>query len=382
MRSPRRLGAWTYVVRNLGQTVPMATILVLAVMLVYGIVAMIDSIPLSIRTIYQYSRFSLGVTPRGDPTFTPRIIERFEREAPVAIDPILVIRASATEVRSIVGTFPFVVLAFEQPDMNYYLRRLRVHSIEGRLPRPGEPEALVSEPVARNLGLRLGSVLLSPSSPESYSPEEVRVCGIARSEEWIMLTSIEYHRANHTPPVDVLLVCATDPARQPELDAWAIEAFAGTRAQLFAYAKLEENTRSMFDILYKILSVVIGALVVVIALMMGMLVDIFHRRRTPEFALVQALGSTRRRLVTQVMAETTLLVVGGWAVGVLLAVGLLHLVKSSLMDPRAFLLDPADRQALLYTLPVPIVVLATAFVTVWRRFARFDPIDALERRVV
>lgn len=360
---------------------PLAAVIVLAVMLITGIVSMIDSIPYSIRTIYGYSRLSLGITPRGDPTQTPIIRRIIEREAPVPVSRIATCRTSTAEVRSIVGKWPFVVLALRQDDMRFMLDRLGMRRLAGRLPMPGEAAAVVSDPVARNLKLRIGSELLGPERAEAFSPQSVKVVGIAQTSEWVMLAPIEYHEANHFPAIDVLLAFARDPSQQAALDAWAEKRFKGMRAQVFTYRQLEEQTQSMFDILYAVLNVVIGTLVLVITLMMAMLMNIFLTQRLPEFALLQALGYTRSRILSRVFLETTFVVAGGWAAGMGLAFGLLTIVKRALMDPNAFAIDLADRNAVLYTIPVPVAIFLAAAYTVLRRFRRFDPVAIVERRL-
>lgn len=382
--SPRTkpLAPTTYLFRNASKTLPLVAVIVLAVMLVLGIVSMINSIPLSIRTIYRYSQFALGVTPRGDPSLTPSIKKEIEELAPVPIDRIFVCRASGSQVRSIVGKWPFVVLALSPEDMEYYNRRMGVQSIQGRMPQDGQPEALVSEPVARNLGLKLGATLLGPETSESYSPKTVKVVGIADTDQWMMVAPIEYHRENHFPPIDVLMVFARNLSDQRKLDAWALKRFKGQRAQLFAYSELEENTDEMFSILYKILNVVIGTLVLVITVMMAMLINIYQSQRIQEFGLLQALGYTKRRLLRRVIKETLWVVLGGWLVGLAVAFGLLNVTKVVLMDPSAFAIATFDPLALLYTVPIPIAIFVVATMTVAGRFRRFDPVGVVERRLV
>jgi len=48
----------------------------LAVLLVTGVIALIDSIPESIRSIYSYSSAMLGISPRGDTSQTPLLFGR------------------------------------------------------------------------------------------------------------------------------------------------------------------------------------------------------------------------------------------------------------------------------------------------------------------
>ncbi|MBV6458229.1 MAG: hypothetical protein HONBIEJF_01354 [Fimbriimonadaceae bacterium] len=377
----RPLSAKVYLLRNANRSIPLTAVIVLAVMLVAGIVAMMDSIPYSIRTIYNYSRYSLGITPRGDAAMTPELRKRLISGSPVPIERIILCRASGSQVRSIVGKWPFVVLAMKQDDLRYYLDKLGATDIVGRLPNPGAAEALISEPVARNLNLKLGDVLIGPDLPDSYSINPVHIVGIARSPQWVMLAPIEYHQTHHFPPVDNLLAFARNLTDQEKLDRWAEREFKGERAQIFAYHDLEKSTNEMFDILYKILNVVIGTLVLVITLMMVMLINIYQVQRMQEFGLLQALGYTKRQLLQRVWRENLVVVIIGWIIGVATAILLLLVVRSQLMDPQAFALDVLNPRSYLYTLPIPMTILVAANAVVANRFRRFDPVGVVERRL-
>ncbi len=370
-----------FLIRNLGKSVPLLGVIVLAVLLIAGIVSIMNSIPLSIRTIYSYSREYLGISPRGDAAMIPKLRVSIERDAPVEPERIIVCRASSATVRSLVGKWPFVMIGLGSGDTEYYLRRMGARVLEGRLPRHGEAAAIVSEPVARNLGLRIGSAVLRPDVQENYSPYPVKVVGIARTDRWLMVGDIEYQRRNHFPPVDNLIVFARTREDQERLDRWAEEAFKGKRAHVFAYHLLERDTNEMFGTLYKILNVVIGILVLVITVMMGMLMNIYQGQRLVEFGLLQAIGYTKRELLSRMRRETLLVLSAGWAMGMVAAYLLLSAVKAALFEPNAYSLDPLDSGAYLYTIPVPLSVLAAATLTVWLRFRRFDPVAVVERRL-
>lgn len=378
----RPLAPGTYLVRNPGKTLPLMSVIMLAVLLIAGIVSMIDSIPLSIRTIYSYSQKYVGISPRGDPEMVPLIREVIIRESPVPVGRVMTCRASSATIHSIVGKWPFVVLGLTPDDLRYYLKSLDAEDVVGRLPNPGRPEILVSEPVARNLHLRLGSVALGPRLPDRYSPQRIIVVGIARTDSWIMLNDIDYQRMNHFPPIDNLLVYAKHVTDQPRLDRWVYRRFSGERAQVFAHYRIDIESRDMFRILYRILDVVIGSLVLVITVMMGMLMNIYQGQRLVEFGLLQAIGYTRKSLLARMLRETVCVLAGGWALGVIAAYGLLVLVKRVLMDPSAFALDPGDPLAYMYTIPVPVAVLVAATLTVYLRFRKFDPVAVIERRLV
>ncbi len=356
--------------------------IVLAVMLIAGIVALMNSIPLSIKTIYKASALHLGVTPRGDASLTPVFRAMILQGSPVPIDRMMTIRASDVQVRSIVGNWPFAITAVTESDRDYTLKRLGSPKIEGRVFEPGQAEIMISRPLAVNLQKKLGDVFLSPENEKGYSPFEVKIVGLIESEEWVALTSYEYYVANHFPPIDLLLVWAKDRADQDKLDRWATELLKGQNSRTYAWHLLEEETQDMFHILYQILNVVIFILVVVITIMMGMLISIYQNQRIPEFGLLQALGFSKARLLKRVMQETVIVVLGGWILGAFAAFGMLNLVKALLMDPNAFMLDTKDLQAYAYTIPVPIAILIVAAWTLIRSFAKFDPISIVERRLL
>jgi len=372
----------TFLLRNARQTIPLTLVLVLAVMLVAGIISMINSIPLSIRTIYSYSKGFTGVTPRGDATQTQPILNEIKRESPVEIDRVITCRTAATVVQSIVGKWAFYAVGMSQPDIDYYLQRQGVTSIDGRKPEPGEAAAIISEPVARNLNLQIGSELLGPTKEEGYSPFKVSVAGIAKTDRWLMVLPIEYLRENHFPPIDLGIVVAKDPNQQETLDRWAEERFKGRRASILAFFQIEKSTNEMFQTLYMILNVVIGTLVLVITFMMGLLINIYQSQRLVEFGLLQAIGYTKRQILNRVLVETVLVVFIGWALGLATAYGLLNLAKRVMMDPKAYALNPLDPVAYAYTIPLPIAILAVAAATIVLRFRKFDPIGVVERRIV
>lgn len=376
------LAPLVYLLRNGGKTAPLVLVISLAVTLIMGIVSLINSIPYSIRTIYSYSQYSLGISPRGDPSMTPKILKDIRDKCPEPIERVILCRASGAQVRSVVGKWPFVVLGMERDDMEYFLQRLGSKGIDGRLPQKHKPEVIVSRPVAQNLHLKLGSVLLSPDTQEAYSPQKVKIVGIADTDEWLMFNDIDYQKENHFPPLDNVLVFASDLQTQGKIDRWAMKEFKGERAQVFAYHILDRQTEDMFNILYRILDVVIGTLVLVITFMMGMLMNIYQSQRLVEFGLLQALGYTKKQILRRVFTETGWVLAVGWALGVCGAIALLNAVKVTLMDPNAFALATFDPIAIRYTVPVPIAIALIGAVTVWARFRRFDPVGVVERRLV
>ncbi len=368
--------------RNPGKTLPLLAVIMLAVMLISGIISLMNSIPLSITTIYSYSRFSLGVSPRGDQSQLDEIARRIDTGSPVPIERTLVCRATNAMVDSMVGKWPFVVFGFEQEDMRYYVQKLGGGELEGRYPKPDTAEAVVSRPVATNLGIGIGDALIGPDKVDSYSPQDVVVVGIIENDEWIMFAPVEYLREHHFPPVDVLLVFADSKVDQQILDTWALEEFEGERARLYTFQDLEEQTEEAFQTLYTIIDIVIASLIVVITIMMGMLINIYQAQRIQEFGLLQALGYRKGTILKRLLAETGLVLAGSWLFGLVVAYALLWFVKLQVFDPRGFAIDPTDPSAIFYTMPVPVMIFTVAALDLVLRLRRFDPVAVVERRLV
>lgn len=379
-RRANPLAPSVFPIRNAGRSLPLILVIVLAVLLISGIVAVINSIPLSVRNVYGYSRYLTGVTPRGDMEFFPKLVEHFEN-SPVPIERKITARTAIFNIKSIVGPWPFVLHGVQTQDAEFMIRRIGFRSLEGRMPEAGKPEAAISEKVARNLRLSLGDILLKPEDEKNYSPFEVRIVGMLKGDEWFAFTSYEYLKANHFPPVDVLILFAPNQKQQRALDLWAEESLRSQRAMVFTFPTLERDTADSFRILFKILNLVVALLVTVITIMMGMLINIYLSQRIVEFGLLQAIGFAQKRLITRAIFEASLVVVIGWLLGVLCATTLLSIIRAVVMDPRGFYINPLDPSAYLYSLPVPIAILVAAALTVWWRFRKFDPISIVERRI-
>ena len=368
--------------RNAGKTLPLIAVISLAVMLVQSIIALINSIPLSIQTIYRYTDRFLGVSPRLDPTLTPVFVKELTTKPPVEIERVILCRGSGAQVKSIVGKWPFAVMGFEKDDLEYYLRREDYTGITGRRPVDGKPEMMVSTPVAKNLHVNIGDIILKPDDSDNFSRRPVKLVGIINCDRWLMVSNKQYFAETQPIPIDFALIFTKDRAKQQTYDKWAKTKMKGKFAQLFAYSEIEKDSKEMFAVLYKIIDAVIGILVLVISIMMGMLMNIYQSQRLVEFGLLQAIGHTKNQLFKRVLLESVIVIIGGWFFGLLAARGLLVFLKGSLMDPQGFALDIGDAMAIAYTIPVPIAILVIAFGTIWLRFRKFDPVAVVERRIV
>ncbi|MEJ5253251.1 MAG: ABC transporter permease [Chthonomonadetes bacterium] len=373
------LSAWLFFRRNLSRTAPVALVIVLSVVLIGTVVTIIRSIDLTVLTVYGYNRYFLVAVPRDGERIAPEM-EKVIRSEPLAKE-IYRISVCFTNIRTIFGKFPFVLFGLTQEDMPKVLKLVRMRVVEGRLPREGEAACALSVGIARNRGLKIGDVVLAPGIEDSFAPVPVKLVGLLDGENWFAVIPKEFVQKNYFPPLEEIVVAAPTPELQPELDRRLGEAIDKRQVRLFTYGQLVRELRSSLSNLYLIMNIVIAIVVLVIAIMMGMLSNIFFMQRLPEFALLAAMGYTRGMLLWRVVRETALLVTIGWTVGILLSMGILWGLYWWLFEPRGMLLQPMDWQAYRYTIPVPIAVLLFAAMSVGPRLLTLDPVLVIERKV-
>ncbi len=369
-----------FLVRNPGRSLPLTLVLTLAVLTIACVVALLNSIDRTILKIYDYNRYFAAVTPRGGEELKPELRALVERAPGVGEVYETVVCFMTAE--TIVGKMPFVIFGLPQDKMERLVARCGLELGAGRYPAPGAPEVALSEPLMRNKKLRIGDVVLSPLVPDQYAPVPVRVVGVLKGDTWMAITSEEFTRRHFFPPLRNLLVLAADVRQQPQLDRWLLTNLRGKQARVWIYAELQRETHRAFRNLYFITGVVVLVVSLMLATMTGLLANIYFQQRLVEFGLLQAMGYTRRSLLARVSAETVLVVLLGWALGVLLALTTLSWAKWAVMEPRGLYLEPLDPIAYRYTLPVPVMVLLFALTTIGWRLRTFDPVAIVERRIV
>ena len=372
------LSPWLYFRRNPGKTLPIVFVITVAVALVASVVTVVDSINLTVLTMYGYQRHFAVITPRNALDVAPDILAVVRRQP--LLDRVYPAQAAFTEVKTIFGKVPFVIFGLEPAARDTVLKRCGLRVVAGRLPAEGAPEVALSVDIVRNRKLHLGSVVLSPQSEGSYSIVPARLVGILDGPVWFALTSQRFVRAHFPLAPEGILVLAHTERDQRRLDAVLGRVLDKSRCRLWTYAGLVRDTRDALASLYLIMGVVIGIIVFAIAFLTAMLTSIYFTQRLPEFATLSAIGYARGVLMLRVAAEVALLCVLGWGFGALLTVAGLAAIKHFLMMPRGLLLDIWDVHAYRFTVPMPVAIMTFALAGIWQRMRTLDPVAIIERR--
>lgn len=372
------LSPWLYFRRNPGRTLPVAFVITVSVSLVASVVSLVDSIDLTIMTMYGYQRYLTVVTPRNALEVDPKIVEGI-RKQPLTRE-IFTTRPAFTVVKTIFGKMPYVVFGLNPDARRRLMDRIGLRLKTGRLPIDGKPELALSVEIARNLHLKLGDVVLKPDSEDSYSIVPMRLCGMFEGPVWLSMTSESFIESHFPLSPRGQIILAGTQQEQRELDRALAKSVDKAHARVWTFASLVRETSEGLASLYLIMSMVIAIIVFAIAFLVGMLANIYFTQRLPEFATLAAIGYQRTSLLLRVLGETGLLCVLGWALGSLLTIAILWSIRETIMTPRGLLLDPFDFAAYRFTIPLPLTIAAFATVGVGRRLRALDPVAIIERR--
>ena len=123
-----------------------------------------------------------------------------------------------------------------------------------------------------------------------------------------------------------------------------------------------------------------SVIAVVAAIALAVLNYIFVSQRQSEFGVLHALGYGRLQLVWRTVRETLFTTGVAWGFSAFLfLMGLVYL-QCGVFEPLGLRLDFLNLTPWLYTLPIPVAVLAVTTGTTARTLSKLDPVTIIERR--
>ena len=342
----------------------------------------VDSIDLTVLTIYNYTKVFTPVLPRAIQPRVPSDVQAQIRKTP-GVDRMIETSGFFFNINTVFGKLPFVCFGVTDENRAYLMQRAGV-TLEagGRLPLPGKPEAVISEGLARNKKVKVGDIIATPLDAGTFvpAPANIKLVGILKGPTWMAFTSKKFTDDNLPLVPHSLLVTTTDTEKQREFGDKLFASLNKVQVQVLSFNNLVETLRTSLASMYLIMHLVNGTVIFVVALMAGMLSNIYFTQRISEFAVLAAIGLRRSTLVWHAVSETAILTTLGWLVGVAFNYAVLSAMKGSVFEPRGMLIDPGDPVSYFNTLPIPIFITLFAVATISYRLSHLDPVTIIERR--
>jgi hypothetical protein len=371
----------TYCRRNFARILPMGVVIVLSVFLIASVVTIVNSIDLTVTTVYNYTRVMTPIVPQRD---SLNIDDRDRKTiaSEPGVDRAIDAQGMFMNINTVFGQVPFLLIAVPPDQRDYLLARAHDKLITGRMPIPGRPEAVLSTGLVFNRKLKLGDVVVAPTDTGGLagSPIPVHLVGVIDGPTWIAFTSPEFVDVATPLMPKYLLVTSKSPSGLPALSARLDKDVNTVDVQVLSFHNLVSQLRTSLESMYLIMTLVNAMVIFVVALMSGMLSNIYFTQRITEFAILSAIGIKRAVLLWHAVSETAIVTGFGWAAGLLFTWGALSFLRGRLFEPRGMLIDPHDPIAFLYTIPIPLMITLFAVLTIWARLSRLDPVTIIERR--
>jgi len=274
-----------------------------------------------------------------------------------------------------------------ETDLPILLDLYGVQVQEGRLPQPRTNEIVLSAAIAANRNLRVGDVIGGEIETEGFLvvdnlPTEMVVVGfLSPDRPWVGFASYEFLRSHElTSSRGARLLIVPQEGQKQALNGWLEESVDPTQTRISTYAILEREYEEMTTATVLTFAALECMIAVVAAIALATLNHIFLAQRQEEFGILNAVGRSRPWLVWRTMKEMGSAVGVAWIVGaVLCGVGLLGM-QNLVYGPRGLTLDFFSLAPWVFTLPIPLAVVAASVGTIAWMLSRLDPVAVIERR--
>ncbi len=253
---------------------------------------------------------------------------------------------------------------------------------EGRLPQVRSSEVALSEALALNRGLEIGDVVGKPAYELDVIPTELTVVGIlSPGDVSLGFASLEYlerHERYAHRPIH-LLVIPTE-GHKTEVDTWLEQHVSSAQTRVETYTEAHRGfaqARRGFLALSAAIECIIAG---VAALALAALSAVFLIQRKHEFGILHAMGRSRPWLVMRTTREASAVVATAWVTRAAICLIILLCAQASVYVPSGVPLNLADTTPWLFTLPVPLAVIAATVGLVTRMLRKLDPVSIIERK--
>jgi ABC-type lipoprotein release transport system permease subunit len=331
------------------------------------------------------------VSPRRQPLETTVMAQIRAHAAVERTLPIHMLSPLEISVPLLLYGFPVETYAVTAEDMAYLVDLYNLTLTEGELPRPNTNEIVIPWAAAQNRDIRVGDVIgdyAHPIYPDAPTlPSELVVSGIFAPAEnpaedtWFSFMSQEFidnYRSDWKTDLSLIVVPKT--GQKATLDAWLEGEMAGERRTVRTYGKQMAWYQDTMNMVLFTFSLLEGIIALVAALALAGLNYIFVAQRQAEFGVLNALGFGHLQLVWRTMRETLFTTGAAWLVGVLGCAVILVYLQYALYAPAGLGLNFFNPIPWLYTLPVPVAVLAVSAGAVGWALSRLDAVAVIERR--
>ena len=380
------LSPTTYYRRHKRSALLLLMLIALSTLGLYIMVSVLDSIPL--RANVSYLTKVSRVYPASGSTLEPGIVSQIQTHPDIA--GLIWDNGMRLAPPTLIGVDSMRLMGVSQEDAQYLMAYSGVRLKEGRMFDARTNEIVLSEELVRALGLQIGDQVDRSIDEQYYDeiPAPLKLVGILEGDPTVSpgpsvrvgFASYEYLESHESfAPRNPNLLVISQVDRKEVVDEFLETSIASERTETETFREVSQLVAMGRRGLYVIFGMVNILVAVVVAVVVGVINRMALMRRLPEFGLLNALGFHRGRLTGRLTLETAAAAGIGWGIGLGLSYLVMSGLKASLYYAKGMELDLTNLWPLLFTLPIPAVVVVFAAFSVRRVFSQLDSIAIIER---
>jgi ABC-type lipoprotein release transport system permease subunit len=348
--------------------------------------------PLFLSYLIQGSIVSSGPLPAVDSTILAQIRSH---PAVAHVIPVKTLTMMVTFPPGVRGEMP--VYAVHEQDLDPLLNAYGLHLATGALIQPRSNQIMLTRALAQNRGLSVGTTVGEPVCEYDGIPTEMIVAGLLESTgpepgeragydlpstpRWMGFASYEFvesHERYAAAPIHAIILPVA--GRESEMERWLENTIDSSRIHVATFSVGYDLWQELERDSLLLLGVAEVVLAVVAAIGLAILNYIFFIQRRDEFGILHAVGQSRARLITRTLRESTVIVSVAWLIGAMLCVASLIYAQVNIYEPYGIRIGIYNPGPFLFSLPIPVVVIAASVGTIAWALVRLDPVAIIERR--
>jgi ABC-type antimicrobial peptide transport system permease subunit len=378
------LSPLTYYRRHKKSALLQIALISLATSGIFILVGVLDVIPL--RSDVSYLTKLSRVIPVGA-ALDPATVSQIQTHPDVART--IPDNGLGISLPTLLGTDSQRLMGVSPQDAQILMQHCGVRLKEGRIFEPRSNEIVLSEEIARALDLQIGSEIGRAINQDYYGAVSAPLvlAGILEGDATVNrgpsvrlgFVSAEYLNSHelYAPRVTSLLVVAKA-GRQAAVDGF-LETTRSKYTEVETYSLLVEFVKMARIGVYAVFGVVNSVVAGAVAFVVGTINRIAVTKRLSELGLLHALGRHKKKLIRRLTLETAAVAGVGLLIGLGTALMIMSWLKNGLFYDLGMELDLFNLAPFCFVLPIPLIVVALAFLSVKRIFARLDAVAIIER---
>ena len=351
-----------YFRKNTGKTAIIVLILVLSVFCLSFISPLVDSVYATAReaVVDPLSRFTVIIeNGKHDDDSIPLTDNPY-------LDKLMDVTVSDVSIKTVFGTTSSYIICSDNADTIADAAKRSGIDIDVSL--LSADKVIMHEDILKNKGVKVGDKIGDFEVAGTFSGNMKMTFGMVSSEKYETIRSNAQMYAAF-PKEGQIGTMNEWFSRIPEKE-WTIN------SALSADKKLTEEFSSI-NLILMIVNILVS---ICLAMAVAVLVYIIYSGRYDEFAILNSLGYSKKRIGSQIFLEILSLALISWAVGYGLSLCVLLAADKTIYAGMGQSMSVFDPSGLMYTFIVPVLVILFAVVPAVRKLSATDLISIIERR--